>query len=68
MKYSGELYNAYPPLPPLTFSCADHEDTLWILKEESSQEVGGVLQFFIEDLSMAEIAIKENVYIYFSGI
>lgn len=44
------------------------EDTLRILKEESADEVGGVLHCFTEDWDMAKAALDLNFYISFSGI
>ncbi len=44
------------------------EDTLRILKEESAEEVGGVLHCFTEDWDMAKSALDLNFYISFSGI
>lgn len=44
------------------------EDTLKIMREESANEVGGVMHCFTETLDVAIEAIKLNFYISFSGI
>lgn len=44
------------------------EDTLRILRDESANEVGGVMHCFTESLDVAEAAMKLNFYISFSGI
>lgn len=44
------------------------EDTIRLLKEEESKEVGGVLHCFTEDWDMAEKALDLGFYISFSGI
>ena len=44
------------------------EDTLQILKEESAEQVGGVMHCFVEDWEVARRAMDLNFYISFSGI
>lgn len=44
------------------------EDTLKIMREESADQVGGVMHCFTESLDVAIEAIKLNFYISFSGI
>lgn len=44
------------------------QDTLTILREESANEVGGVLHCFTEDWAMAKTALDLGFYISFSGI
>ncbi len=44
------------------------EDTLKIMREESAQDVGGVMHCFTEDWSVAERALDLGFYISFSGI
>jgi TatD DNase family protein len=44
------------------------EDTIRILKEESAEQVGGVMHCFTESLSVAQQAIELGFYISFSGI
>ena len=44
------------------------EDTLKIMREESADQVGGVMHCFTETLDVAIEAIKLNFYISFSGI
>jgi len=44
------------------------EDTLAILREENSQDCGGVLHCFTEDIATAEALLDLGFYISFSGI
>jgi TatD DNase family protein len=44
------------------------QDTLRILKEEGSSEVGGIIHCFTEDWEFAQQALDLNFYISFSGI
>ncbi len=44
------------------------EDTLRVMKEESADEIGGVMHCFVEDWETAKKALDLNFYISFSGI
>lgn len=44
------------------------DDTLRLLREESAQDVGGVMHCFTEDWSTAKLALELGFYISFSGI
>ena len=44
------------------------QDTLRIMKEEGTNEVGGVMHCFTESMEVALAAIEMNFYISFSGI
>lgn len=44
------------------------EDTLQVMKEESADEIGGVMHCFVEDWETAKRAIDLNFHISFSGI
>lgn len=44
------------------------EDTIRILREESAQDIGGVMHCFTEDLETAKQALDLGFYISFSGI
>ncbi|MBX3639876.1 MAG: TatD family hydrolase [Nitrosomonas sp.] len=54
------------PLIIHTRSAAD--DTLRIMREESADQVGGVMHCFTESWAVAQQAIEMNFYISFSGI
>ncbi|MCW5619136.1 MAG: TatD family hydrolase [Nitrosomonas sp.] len=54
------------PLIIHTRSAAD--DTLRIMREESADQVGGVMHCFTESWAVAQRAIEMNFYISFSGI
>lgn len=43
-------------------------DTLRILREESADQIGGIIHCFTEDWEFAEQALELNFYISFSGI
>lgn len=44
------------------------DDTLRVMKEESADEIGGVMHCFVEDWETAKKALDLNFYISFSGI
>jgi TatD DNase family protein len=44
------------------------DDTLKIMREESANEIGGVMHCFVEDWEVAKRALDLNFYISFSGI
>ncbi|MEI7842760.1 MAG: TatD family hydrolase [Gallionellaceae bacterium] len=44
------------------------EDTLRLMREENSAQVGGVMHCFTENLAVAQAAIEMGFYISFSGI
>lgn len=54
------------PLIIHTRSAAD--DTLRIMREESADQIGGVMHCFTESWAVAQQAIEMNFYISFSGI
>lgn len=54
--------------PVIVHSRAAREDTLRILREESVEEVGGVMHCFAEDWDTARGALDLNLHISFSGI
>jgi TatD DNase family protein len=54
--------------PLIVHTRAAAEDTLRIMREESAEEVGGVMHCFTEDWDVARAALALNFYISFSGI
>ncbi|MBF6058534.1 MULTISPECIES: TatD family hydrolase [Thiomicrorhabdus] len=44
------------------------DDCLNILQEENAEEIGGIMHCFVEDMQIAERAMKLGFYISFSGI
>ena len=44
------------------------EDTMWILREENADEIGGVMHCFTESREVAQQALDLGFYISFSGI
>lgn len=68
-RFRTHIHAARQLKKPLIIHMRDaKEDTLKIMREESAQEIGGVMHCFTEDWSVAERALELGFYISFSGI